>query len=100
MGEPIDIYSDQFQVSIGPYGCTLNFMLTDPIPPSPGSPPKAERLATVRTSLEHLKVMTFILRKQILQVEDNSGIKVQIPIQVLNSMGVSPEDWDAFWKSL
>ena len=100
MGEPIDIYSDQFQVSIGPYGCTLNFMLTDPVPPSPGSPPKAERLATVRTSLEHLKVMTFILRKQILQVEDNSGIKVQIPTQVLNSMGVSPEDWDAFWKSL
>ena len=99
MGEPIDIYSDQFQVNIGAYGCTMNFMLTSPIPPAPGSVPQAERLATVRTSLEHLKSITFILRKQILQVEDNSGIKIEVPRQVLNAMGISPEDWDAFWKS-
>jgi hypothetical protein len=100
MGDPLDVYSDQFQVNIGPYGCTMNFMLTNPIPPAPGAPPQAERLATVRMSLEHLKVMTFILRRQILQVEANSGVKVEIPMQILNAMGISPEDWNAFWKSL
>ena len=99
MGEPIDIYSDQFQVSIGPYGCTLNFMLTGPIPPAPGSPPQAERLATVRTSIEHLKVLTFILRRQILEAEGGMGIKVQLPMQLLNSLKISPEDWDGFWRS-
>ena len=99
MGEPIDIYSDQFQVSIGPYGCTLNFMLTGPTPPAPGSPPQAERLATVRTSLEHLKVLTFILRRQILEAESGMGVKFQLPMTLLNSLKISPEDWDGFWKS-
>lgn len=99
MEEPIDIFSDQFQVNLGPYGCTLNFLLTDPVPPAPGSAPQARRLASVRMSAEHLKVMTFILRKQITLAETQTGVRTEIPVQVLNSLHISREDWDSFWRT-
>ena len=98
MEGPLDIYSDQFQVSTGPYGCALNFMLSNPTPPPPGSAPQAERVATIRMSIEHLKVMTFMLRRQIMVVERDTGVKVEIPVQALNNLRISLEDWQALWK--
>lgn len=95
--QPLDVYCDQFQVTTGPYGCTLNFMLSSPSPPPPGTLPQTERMATVRMSLEHLKVMTFILRRQLMQHERQTGTRIPVPIEVLNGLGISPEDWDAFW---
>ena len=97
MPEPIDVHSDQFQVTVGPYGCTLNFSLTSPTPPAPGSAPQAERVASVRMSLEHLKVMTFILRRHLMEYERASGVSIPLPIQVLNSLQIGPEDWETFW---
>jgi hypothetical protein len=37
MTEPVSVFIDQFQLNTSPYGATLNFMLTDPVPPSPGT---------------------------------------------------------------
>ena len=99
MSEALDIYSDQFQINIGAFGATLNFMVTGPTPPVPGTAPQAERLATVRMSTEHLKVMTFMLRRQIIEVERNTGVKVGVPMHVLNSLKISPEDWEPFWST-
>ena len=98
MTEPVSVFIDQFQLNTSPYGATLNFMLTDPMPPSPGTPPKSERQATVRMSLEHMKVMAFIMQRSVKQYEAQTGTTIQIPMQMLNSMGISLEDWDACWK--
>lgn len=98
MPDTLDIYSDQIQVNIGPYGSTLNFMLSSPLPPPPGSPIPAERLATVRMSLEHLKTMLFIIRQQLLLYERQSGVHVDVPASILNSLNISREDWDWLWK--
>lgn len=98
MPEPVDVYADQFQINTGAYGCTLNFLASNPIPPAPGSAPQADRLATVRMSLEHLKIMTFILHRQLLQYETQTGVTIPIPVTVLNSLGIGPEDWQAFWR--
>ena len=98
MSEPVDVYCDQFQVTIGPYGSALSFMLSSPTPPAPGSAPPAERMASVRMSLEHLKVMTFMIRQQILKYERDSGISIQVPRDVLNNLRIGPEDWEALWK--
>jgi hypothetical protein len=100
MTEPIDLYSDSFQLNTGPYGATLNFMLSPSAPPAPGKTPQPETLATIRMSLEHLKLMTFILRRQILHHEQQSGVNIQVPTQLLNSMRISPDDWDSLWKIL
>jgi len=98
MAEPIDIYSDSFQINTGPYGSTLNFMLSQSTPPAPGKASQPETLATVRMSLEHLKLMTFVLRRQIMHHERQSGVDIQVPSQVLNSLGISQDDWDALWR--
>ena len=98
MAEPVDVYADQFQVNTGPFGCSLNFLLSGPTPPAPGAAPQVQRLATVRTSLEHLKVMTFILHRQVLQHEAQTGTDIQIPPQVLNALQIGLEDWNAFWR--
>lgn len=96
MADPVDLYSDQFQVNIGPYGCTLNFSVSSPMPPAPGSIPGSERLASVRMSLEHLKVMAFILHRQVKQYEQQTGVRIQVPVEVLNSLRIGPEDWESF----
>ncbi len=98
MDEPIDVYSDQFQINLGPYGSALNFMLSDPNPPPPGSTAQARRRATIRMSIEHLKVMTFILRRQIITMEGQTGVRFDVPMELLNSLRTSREDWDSFWK--
>ena len=99
MPDSIDVYSDQFQVTTGPYGGALAFAVSPATPPAVGSAPLIERVATVRMSLEHLKVMTFVLRRQIIEHERKSGITIPIPIPILNDIGISPEDWDSFWKA-
>lgn len=98
MSESIDVYIDQFQINTGPFGCTLNFSVTAPTPPAPGAVPQSEHLATVRTSLEHLKVMAFIMRRQVLQHESKAGVRIEVPIEVLNAIGIGSEDWDSFWR--
>jgi hypothetical protein len=100
MAEPIDVYSDSFQINTGPYGSTLNFLLSPSTPPAPGKTPQPETLATIRMSLEHLKLMTFVLRRQIMHHEQQTGVNIQVPSQVLNSLSISPEDWDSLWKLL
>jgi|WetSurMetagenome_2_1015567.scaffolds.fasta_scaffold450311_1 hypothetical protein len=98
MADPIDVYTDQFNLNINPYGATLNFSISSATLPAPGTAPQSERVATVRMSHEHMKVMAFILRNQILQYEQQTGVNIQIPIEVLNGLRISREDWDTIWK--
>jgi len=44
-------------------------------------------------SLEHLKVMAVILRKQLKAYEEQTQATVNIPRAVLNQLGLSQEDW-------
>ncbi|MGH2397315.1 MAG: hypothetical protein ACRDFW_10070 [bacterium] len=69
MPDAPDVYTDQFQLHFGPYGCLLNFLVSSTQAPPPGTAPQAERVASVRMSLEHLKVMTYILYRQTLEYE-------------------------------
>ena len=98
MAESVDVYADQFQVNIGPWGATLNFNLSSNSLPAPGAQPQTDRVATVRTSLQHLKVMTMILRRHISNWENDQGVRIDVPTQVLSAMGIALEDWDVFWK--
>lgn len=93
-----DVYADQFQVNVGPWGVTINFQKTGPEPPPPGQQPQIERVATVRTSMAHLKAMVFVLKRQIDTIEKQTGVRTDVPSQVLSAMGIGREDWDDFWK--
>jgi hypothetical protein len=96
MSEPVDVYSDQFSVTIGPFGASLTF-LSSVVPPNPNAPTPPNNVATIRTSIEHLKAMTFIMAKQIKRVEQDTGMTYGVPSNILNSLSIGLEDWDSFW---
>lgn len=97
MPDSVDVYADQIGINIGPFGCALNFALSASVPPAGGGAMPGHPVATVRMSLEHLKLMTFILRKQLLQFEETSGVRVPISQDVLNQLRIGREDWDEQW---
>ena len=95
--ETFDEYSDQFTVTITPFGANLSFAVVEPHP-SQTKAPQTKPLGTIRMSVEHLKTMVMIIRKQILQVEHQQGVKAEVPNSILNQLRISKEDWDSFWK--
>jgi len=98
MEEPIDVYSDQFMITTTAFGANLSFYVNTPHPEQT-KPVAAEKLATIRMSIEHLKVMTMIIVKQVKKMESETGVKIAVDRRVINSLGISPDDWDDFWKS-
>ncbi len=99
MAEYFDQYVDQFTLGAGPYGIALNFKKTSPKPVAPGSVPQAEEVGTIRMSLEHFKVMVFIMKRQVDEIEDQLGIEIPLPVQLMNVLRIAPEDWGKFWGS-
>jgi hypothetical protein len=98
MGDAVDIYTDQVGINLGPFGCALNFAISPSLPPAGGGMAPGQPVATVRMSLEHLKLMVFLLRRQLLQYERASGIEVPLPSDVLNQLRIGREDWNECWK--
>ena len=97
MVEPIDAYSDQFMVTTTSWGANLSFLMNTPHPEAT-KPVPAERVATIRMSNEHLKVMAMVIVRQIKKMEAETGVKANVDSRVLNSLGIAPEDWDSFWS--
>ncbi len=95
--EPFDVYTDQFIVTITPFGANLSLEVRE-AHPATGRAQQSRRLGTLRMSVEHMKTMIMIMRRQILQVEESSGVKAEMAREVLNQMSISPEDWDSFWS--
>jgi hypothetical protein len=42
--------------------------------------------------------MTFLIRRQLVQYERETGLDVQLPGDLLNSLRIGREDWDEFWR--
>ena len=97
MPEPFDVYIDTYQVSTNPYTGTINFMLSDAMPAAPGTPPKTVHVGSIRLSLENMKLLAFLLCRQVKQHEENLGVNIQVPRQVLNAVQIGAEDWRALW---
>lgn len=95
--ETFDEYADQFTITLTPFGANLSFAVRE-AHPSAGKAPQSRDLGTIRMSVEHLKTMIWIIRHQILAVEDKTGVKADVPRDILNQMQIAPEDWDSFWK--
>ena len=97
MVEPIDTYADQFMVTTTSYGANLSFSLNTPHPEATKVVP-AERVATIRMSNEHLKVMCIVLVRQMKNMERDTGVKIEVDSRVLNGLNIAREDWDSFWR--
>ncbi|MBI2328137.1 MAG: hypothetical protein HYU85_00545 [Chloroflexi bacterium] len=98
MAEPFDEYVDQFTIGGGPYGVVLNLKKSSPKPAAPGSSPQAEDIGAIRMSLEHFKMMAFIIKRQVDEIEKQLGVEIPLPVQLMNALKIAPEDWQAFWR--
>ncbi len=92
-----DLFADQFTITITPFGANLTFSVREPHPAA-GRTPSSQTLGTLRMSVEHLKTMVMVIKRQISLVENQTGVKVEVPRDVLRQLQIPPEDWDAFWK--
>ncbi len=98
MSETFDEYIDQFTLGGGAYGIVLNFKKSSSEPAAPGNVPQADDIGTIRMSLEHFKVMIFVMKRQMDDIEEQFGIEIPLPVQVMNSLKIAPEDWSGFWR--
>lgn len=97
--EPEPIYSDGVQVGCAPFTVALLFTISAAPPPAqdPNEPPVPQlpqRVADIRMSPEHAKVMTIILMRQLKEFERILGRPIPIHPSVMQQLGLSPsEDW-------
>jgi hypothetical protein len=98
MAESPDVYTDGLSLNIGPFGCVLNFGLSPAIAPA-GAGAMPQPVATVRMSLEHLKIMAFLIRRQLRDYERQTGVQVPVPQDVLNQLRIGREDWQECWHA-
>ena len=96
MSEPFDTYSDVFVVSVSAWGANLSFQLQQ-AHPNPTQVSQPAQLGTVRMSNEHLKTMAFVIMRQMMNHERDSGVRYDVPTAVLSQLGIAREDWDSFW---
>lgn len=89
--ETPDVYADQIMLTSNIYGVALSFLKSPPHP-SPGQQPQAALQVTVRMSVQHAKIMAMVLRKNLKNWERETS-EIQLPHEVYNQLGISPEDW-------
>ena len=94
---PFDEFTDQFTITLTPFGANLSFGVREPHP-STGKVPQSVHLGTLRMSVEHLKTMVMIIRRQVMAVEAETGVKAEVAPQILAQLQVPPEDWNRFWQ--
>jgi len=96
--EPFDVYVDSYQVTTNPYAAAINFNLSDAMPAAPGVPSRTTPVGSVRLSLENMKLLAFLLYRQIRQHERAMGVNIQVPQHVLNALQIGAEDWRGIWE--
>jgi hypothetical protein len=86
-----DIYCDGVQVGLSPFTALLTFSVQ---PPQHSGARGPTPVANVRMSLEHAKILSIMLRKQLKTFETQFSVEVQIPQEVYRQLGMSKqEDW-------
>jgi hypothetical protein len=85
------VFSDSVQIGSSPFGVSLLFTMAP-------NPTKGQQVPTVvadvRMSPEHAKVLAIILRRHMLDYEQQLGRPLPIHPNVMKQLGLSPEeDW-------
>jgi len=86
-----EFYVDQFRMNVNPYGTAITFGLSSPHPTT--GQPQVQDTVLLRMSLEHMKIMAIILKKNLKAYEEQTQATINIPRAILNQMGLSQEDW-------
>jgi len=84
-----DLYTDSVQIGMGPFGAVLILGMQTG---QPGTAPT--KVANVRMSLEHAKVLAIMLKKQLRAFEESMGADIPLHPSLYTQLGLSKtEDW-------
>lgn len=85
-----DVFSDGLGVNVSPFGLVLKFTMSNPEKGTEAPKP----VVYIRTSLEHAKVASILLKKVLKQHEDTQGSPIVLHPQLYQNLGISKqEDW-------
>lgn len=98
MAEPFDYYTDSMEISSSSVGSSLTFGAQHPPSLGPEEAGAVNYFGTLRMSLEHLKIMTFIIKRHLMRHEHSVGVTYDVPKQALHDLQIDPNEWDAFWS--
>lgn len=91
MADVPEFYVDQARINVSPFGGALTFGLS-PAHPNPGQMQVQDTVA-LRMSLEHMKVLAMLLKRQLKAYEEQAAMPINVPRAVYNNLGLSQEDW-------
>jgi len=84
-----DLYTDSVQIATGPFGVILVLGMQTG---QAGSAP--DKIANLRMSLEHAKILAIMLKKQLKVFEEQIGADIPLHPQLYTQLGLSKtEDW-------
>src|SRR5690349_14073255 len=86
-----ELYADGVQIGLGPFGAILSFTMQPAGGPGTTHP---VRVANMRMSVEHAKVLAMLLKKQLKVFESQLGQEIPLHPQLYTQLGLSrQEDW-------
>jgi len=87
-----DIYVDRVRTTLSTFGAALSFGISEPHPEN-REESKIDELVTVRMSLQHLKIMLILMKKQLKEFEKANEFEVTLPKSVMDKLGLEEEQW-------
>ncbi len=83
-----EFFSDIFSIHLNPWASALTFGLRAV---QKGEQDKYN--IRIRMSLEQLKALAVVLRRVVRDYEQRTQTKIDLPKELLNQLGIGPEDW-------
>jgi len=83
-----EVFGDVFSIHISPWASALTFGLRGV---QKGEQDKYN--IRIRMSLEQVKALAVMLRRAVREYEEKTQTKIDLPRDLLNQLGIGPEDW-------
>ena len=83
-----EYYSDVYYIRSSPWGVAVTFSVA-----SPKDDVDGHDVCIVRLSHETAKTLSMLLSRQLKQYETGTKTTIAVPRDVLNALGLAPEDW-------
>lgn len=84
-------FSDIVGTHINPWSASISFGLRS------NAPDELHKMTTrIRMPLQQAKVLALLLLRGIRQYEEQGQVNIELPPQILQELGIPPEDWKRF----
>ena len=85
---PEEYFSDVFWTALNPWSAVITFGLRMSSPTEKDTPK-----VRVRMPLQQAKALAVILLRTVRKYENEANVTIELPDQLLKSLGIPPEDW-------